>query len=270
VIQQSGGLTERAANAIQVIRAPKASVGTASGGSFLAEQEIVTVSVEDLLEKLDPAANIPVHGGDFVNVPRSAPISVQGEVVKPGELPLVFGKSLTVRDAILQSGGLTEHAGSVIRIARGGGPEMVSVSMEDLYERLKPEANVLVHPGDVVIVSPGLPIVTVGELVKPGEVQQRFGKGSTVRDVVLRSGGLTKQADAKFGLIIRIHADGSPEHIPVNLENFTAPSFADQMLLPNDIVYVPPKIPTKATTIVTNGLAVAISVATQRLIFLGR
>jgi hypothetical protein len=42
------------------------------------------------------------------------------------------------------------------------------------------------------------------------------------------------------------------------------------MLLPNDIVYVPPKIPTKATTIVTNGLAVAISVATQRLIFLGR
>jgi hypothetical protein len=101
-------------------------------------------------------------------------------------------------------------------------------------------------------------------------VQQRFGKGSTVRDVVLRSGGLTKQADAKFGLIIRIHADGSPEHIPVNLENFTAPSFADQMLLPNDIVYVPPKIPTKATTIVTNGLAGAISVATQRLIFLGR
>jgi polysaccharide export outer membrane protein len=272
VIQQSGGLTERAGGVIRIARS-----GANANGPSVAP-EIVLVSTDDLLDKGKPEANVIVQAGDTVNVPRGVPISVTGQVARAGDLPIRFGRSTTVRDVIQQAGGLTEHAGSVIRIARlsaersdtkPASPEIVVINVEDLIEKMKPEANVPVYPGDVVNVPRGLPIVSVGELAKPAEFELRNGKGMSLRDVVLKSGGFTKDADIKQCVVIRIHEDGAADYMVMNLEKIMDPAFPNQTLLPNDILYVPAKPNTKNKVLSTT-LTVAVSAATQRLIFFGR
>jgi polysaccharide export outer membrane protein len=101
------------------------------------------------LEKFVPDAVVSVT----VLKAASQRIYVLGKVTKPGEFPV--GRSVDVLQALSMSGGLTQFAdANGIRIMRREGDRQIVLPFE--YARVvrgeKLEQNVLLRPGDVVVV----------------------------------------------------------------------------------------------------------------------
>lgn len=101
------------------------------------------------LEKFIPDAVVSVT----VLKAASQRIYVLGKVTKPGEFPV--GRSVDVLQALSMSGGLTQFAdANGIRIMRREGDRQIVLPFE--YARVvrgeKLEQNVLLRPGDVVVV----------------------------------------------------------------------------------------------------------------------
>lgn len=158
-------------------------------------------------------------------------IRVGGAVVRPGPLPWVAG--LTLRQAILRSGGVEEGASlTEVEIARmpqsranGAQAEIIRVAIDSsfLFDRRPGEAydgppgdatntpgkgEFVLRPYDVVSVLRQPDFEYLGTVSLLGEV--RFPgqyaiarKGERLRDVIARAGGLTKDANADAAIFRR-------------------------------------------------------------------
>lgn len=82
----------------------------------------VEVAVDDLFERADPTANLPLAAGDVVSVPFAKAVTVHflGEVAGPGSVDFAPGERVTLLRAIARIGGLKETASKKIRILRDG------------------------------------------------------------------------------------------------------------------------------------------------------
>jgi polysaccharide biosynthesis/export protein len=102
-------------------------------------------------KRLKEYVNSPVV---TVGVERAAPtpVSVLGEVAKPGKFP--FERSLTVLDAIALAGGLTEYAHKDRVFVLRGQPEPTRIRF-DTKRLMRGEGRglaFLLEPGDVVVI----------------------------------------------------------------------------------------------------------------------
>jgi polysaccharide export outer membrane protein len=81
-------------------------------------------------------------------------ITVIGQVAKPGSLPYRAG--MTVLDAVLQVGGLSEFAAgnraTLVRKGENGKTERIKLRLNDLVKKGKADFNVDLRPGDMVVV----------------------------------------------------------------------------------------------------------------------
>jgi polysaccharide biosynthesis/export protein len=81
-------------------------------------------------------------------------VKIIGQVKSPGSLP--FRAGMTVMDAILQVGGLSEFAAgnraTLVRTGDDGKQQRIKVKLNDLINKGRVETNVLLRPGDMVIV----------------------------------------------------------------------------------------------------------------------
>ena len=81
-------------------------------------------------------------------------VKVIGQVKTPGSLPYRAG--MTVLDAILQVGGLSEFAAgnraTLVRQGEKGKSERIKLRLQDLVKKGKAEANVDLRPGDMIVV----------------------------------------------------------------------------------------------------------------------
>lgn len=89
---------------------------------------------------------------------RSRKVLVYGEVIRPGEYPL--DEDSTVLRAISMAGGFTKYGSSsrvkVLRSKKDGpGYDSIKININDLMNG-QPEADILVKPGDIVVVSEGV------------------------------------------------------------------------------------------------------------------
>ncbi|MEM6456382.1 MAG: polysaccharide biosynthesis/export family protein [Acidobacteriota bacterium] len=109
VLLRAGGLNDDHGGVVHVRR-------RASNG--LADQ--LTISVDDLVTRADPAVNVPIRAGDLINVPAAMEITVHllGEIENPGSLSFRDTQRVTLLTAIARAGGLTETAANKIRILR--------------------------------------------------------------------------------------------------------------------------------------------------------
>ncbi len=146
MISQAGGLTDRAANEIFVIR--EQPDGT---------QERIVIDLEDLINKGDAKFNLILMPNDAVNIPidQIITIFVFGEVRNPGALQVKMSKKLTLLQAIAQAGGPTENAAksrvTIKRRDRKTGKEIrIKVNLNDLIRGSKPDIELM--EGDVVFV----------------------------------------------------------------------------------------------------------------------
>lgn len=90
----------------------------------------------------------------IVTDPRSRHFNIVGQVAKPGEYPL--SQSMTVLDAISVAGGFRDFAKEtkiyVLRTNPGGSQERLPFNYKDAIKGKKPETNVLLKPGDTIVV----------------------------------------------------------------------------------------------------------------------
>ena len=163
VLQEAGGLTEKASNTITV--------------SHLGTDKLTTVHLSD--EAAETARNnIELAPGDTVVVPKAKLVYVLGEVNKPGAYALNASGGVTVLQVISAAGGPT-HLASI------SGTKLVRRTNQGLQEIAVPMKNLLrakardmqLHPGDILYV----PSSRMKEALNAGALVSSAGAAAVYR-----------------------------------------------------------------------------------------
>jgi protein involved in polysaccharide export with SLBB domain len=151
-----------------------------------------------------------------VSIVRHRNIYVGGEVKTPGGYP--YEEGLTVQKAITMAGGFTEKSDkSGIKVTRLNGKGVITVT---------PEADTLVMPDDLIVVTQLQKFYVNGEVNKPGEYP--YIQGLTVHKAITMAGGFTDKAAMKRAKVLRI----------INGEERTLEIALDAPVLPEDIIVI--------------------------------
>lgn len=143
-ITAAGGLAEGHGAAVHVLRrAPNGLI------------DQVTVPIDALLVRADPAVNLPIFANDLINVPAAADVTIYllGEVASPGAITFKSTDRVTLLAAIARAGGLSERASNKLRIQRPG-PDGTMTEIAVRYKRILSgeEPDPALRDGDVVVV----------------------------------------------------------------------------------------------------------------------
>jgi polysaccharide export outer membrane protein len=213
----------------------------AEGNSPLELSHTVRQAFIDAKQLRDPRINVFVE--DF----RGSTITVLGAVAKPAVYPLQ--RKTTVLDALSMAGGALPNSGGTVTIVRGAasaeatGTAVGSVQIIDVSRLLKGEdvsANVRVQSGDVINVSAANIVYVVGAVTKPGGFAiSDTNSGISVMQAVALAEGFKSVAATRTCLIIRQSTSDARKEIPVDIAQMMAGKGIDEVLAPNDILYVP-------------------------------
>jgi polysaccharide export outer membrane protein len=172
-------------------------------------------------------------------------ISVLGEVMRPGVYPA--GGARHLYDVIAAAGGLTQNAGTLVTISHTqhpDKPEAVTISRDPSKA---PDANVLISPGDTVVVGKAGIIYVVGEVVQPSGLIMDGEGQFTVLKAIAMARGVTRTAKLNNTKVLRKNDKGFTE-IPVPLAKIMSAKANDVPLQPDDIVFVPTNVAKNAAT----------------------
>src|SRR6266436_2529552 len=163
-------------------------------------------------------------------------ISVLGEVQKPGIYPLLGSRKLF--DAISVAGGTTPKAGRYALITRRNDPQHpVQVPLltgaSDAMQN-----NVVVEPGDTILVSKAGVVYVVGDVRLPGGFVMENGNDITVMKAIALAQGTNPNAALNATRLIRKTSEG-PKDVPLDLKKILAAKAPDLQLQPDDVVFVP-------------------------------
>jgi polysaccharide export outer membrane protein len=195
-------------------------------------------------------------------------VAVAGAVKEPQIYP-VLGR-ITLLDLLIQAGGATTDAGSVVTITRGevsrrvlaaegggaveGGKPLpvaptVTIDLRRLQETGDPSLNVAVYPGDRVTVQRAGVVYVLGAVNRAGGyVLGEAHQDMTVLKAIALAGYLTPFAKGKKAIILRPDpsAPAGREEIPVNLHAMLKGHAPDMLMQKNDILFVPDSTALKA------------------------
>lgn len=155
----AGGLSNDAGDNILIARqAPKTTVcGEADPPDDpKPDPEMLHIKVSELLEKGDPAFNVPVYGGDVITVPRAGIIYVAGAVGQPGGYVLNDpGATFNIMKMIALARGLTgtAKANSAVILRKEsttGETKQIPVKLKKIMDRKSP--NIRLYAGDILYV----------------------------------------------------------------------------------------------------------------------
>jgi polysaccharide biosynthesis/export protein len=140
----TAGMTKDAGNVCYVFRPAQ---GQEDGP---AQTETIAIDLIELMEKGNRMLNIPVFGGDIVNVPKAGTVFVDGAIARPGAFNLTSGGTLV--QAIAMAGGLKFEADRAeIQILRMTGNGERQVIVAD-YDAAKTDERYMLRDGDIVLV----------------------------------------------------------------------------------------------------------------------
>lgn len=141
VLMNAGGLTRGHGHEIFVRR---------HSDNGLSDQ--VTVPVRDLIERGDPAVNIPIFAGDLIHVPPARQVTIHflGQVGAPGSQTFEGDERVTLLTAVARVGGLAATASKKVRIRRQGGDDEIVADYRRILDGKDPDIEL--EDGDIVIV----------------------------------------------------------------------------------------------------------------------
>jgi polysaccharide export outer membrane protein len=116
---------------------------------------VLPIDLSDMLERGDTSRNVYMRAGDVVYVPTraDAKVYVLGEVQQPKVVPIT-GSRMTLAEALASAGGPTPgRARRELAVIRGGFAKPV-VYVIDLEQALLVDEQVLLRPGDRVVIAP--------------------------------------------------------------------------------------------------------------------
>ena len=175
------------------------------------------------------------HVSIFVDESASQGASVLGEVAKPGVYPVLGQQHLF--DVISAAGGLTDKAGRSLTVTHRSEPNKpVTVALaRNLND--KPETNIVVSPGDTIVVRKADVVYVVGDVARPSGLL--IDRGSlTVMQAIALAGGTTRTSRLNGTRIIHKGPDGMTEtHVP--LKKILEAKAPDVPMNPDDILFVP-------------------------------
>lgn len=195
-----------------------------------------------------PAINPLLVPGDILSIPvrevALGRVLVVGEVAQPHALPYVEG--MTFLDAYLGAGGGTAAAdlknARIARLRANGETTEIPVDIDELIKRGALEKNIVIAPGDIVIVPfkrPEERILVVGEVKTPRTIA--FREGLTLLDAFVEAGGGTEYADLGAVKVVRSMVDGKKQELGADLARMLKKADLSKNipLAPGDIVMVP-------------------------------
>lgn len=202
-----------------------------------------------LEEKYFKEAHVSISIANFVE----GDVLVTGAVVSPGTLPFRGDSILTLMEAIMRCGGLSDNAaGDRVRILRwvpGGSMERQSVEVDaqSMLDSMDFSKDQYLRPRDMIVVpfrgeeDGRKDFLALGAVRRPG-----FHPHSEDLDVVkavTRVGGLSEGADWDGGRILRQKANGEYSVIPLDLSRLfgAADMRVNIPVLQGDIFFVPLK-----------------------------
>jgi polysaccharide export outer membrane protein len=116
LLSAAGGISDEAGSQILISRPARQGTPGIQPASdttnSAADQQVISIRLQDLLESGDPKYNVSVYGGDIVSVPRAGMVYVLGAGISaPGGYVLQnHGDQLTVLKAVAMARGLTGYA----------------------------------------------------------------------------------------------------------------------------------------------------------------
>ncbi len=174
---------------------------------------------------------------------RSRPIYVVGAVRSP--LTFQAAGTVTLLDAILKAGGLTDNAGPEITVSSQSNPSSNSqvltkrIPTADLFAMTNTSSNIPLAGGELIRVSEAGHYYVMGNVKQPGEFTMKTGSEPTVLKALTLSGGL-QPYPRKLGYIYRSDGDnGEKAEIPIELKAIIDHKSPDIAMKANDILYIP-------------------------------
>ena len=171
-------------------------------------------------------------------------VSVLGAVKEPGYFP--FREGLAVRDAIAMAKGvqLEIAANPLARLVHRDG-ESVTFQLNEALRAEGAMADLLLQPGDAIIVEESAPVSVLGYVHDPGDVRVR--EGARLSEVLALAGGIVEPGEETFeagrtpGDSTRItinRADGTTETVSL-MGADEGTTRDDPAVFPGDVIYVP-------------------------------
>jgi len=134
-----------------------------------ATQEVITVSLERLLDEGDIRMNVPVLGGDVLSVPprKRQLVFVLGYVQKPGAFEIPEDGNIRALQAVAMAGGLatSARAQNTFLITRSKkGEEVIPIDLTKITRGIRPP--LYLEPGDTLVIGSSA-IAKLAEFIRP-------------------------------------------------------------------------------------------------------
>jgi polysaccharide export outer membrane protein len=195
----------------------------------------------------DPQVTVQVS--DF----RSQPVSVAGNVAKPGVVQLRGNRNLM--EVIGLAGGLMADAGDSVLITRNlsegpipvagaftdptGKYSVAHLNIRSIMNGKDPEANIQIKPHDVITVPRARMIYVLGNVGRPGGYVMTENETMSLTQAIALAGGWDKMAALSSARILRASGGSTREQIHANIKKILQNKAPDLQLQPDDILYVP-------------------------------
>jgi polysaccharide biosynthesis/export protein len=167
-------------------------------------------------------------------------VSIMGEVLRPGNYPVATPRN--VMDVLSLAGGLNQVADRHITIQHRQDVSGQGNSRQQVFLPNNPDAalsaQVLVRPGDLIIVPKAGIVYVLGDVGHPGGYVMQDDSTLTVLQAVALAGGATKTAAESHVRLIRRSGTGYTE-IAVPLKQIQQGSTADIALQHDDVLWIP-------------------------------
>lgn len=141
-ISQAGGLADNAGTEILVSRQEPTS-----DGKFTTQ--IQQIPVRGLLNSVDPALNLKLHGGEVIRVPEAGLVYVVGNVKTPGAYPIKDESGITILKLLALTQGLnsyTAHTAFIYRNEDGsGGNSQIPIELKKIMEHKAPDVPLMAN-----------------------------------------------------------------------------------------------------------------------------
>jgi polysaccharide export outer membrane protein len=182
--------------------------------------------------------------GSFVNNPHvillvsestSSSVTLIGEVSRPGPYNITGERHLL--DLISVAGGFTDKASRAVSITHRADPDhTATVKLPSDFAPSDP-SNVLVEPGDTIVVKHGPVFYVVGDVGKPSAFVSD-SENLTILKAIALAGGANKTAAMNGTTILRRTPQGT-EQIKIPLQKIMRAKVQDMPMQSEDILFVP-------------------------------
>lgn len=165
-------------------------------------------------------------------------VSVLGEVKTSGVYPIATPRSIL--DVLALAGGLDSVADRNILIERHGDPGNVVHYLFSNDAQQAISAQMMVNPGDTVIVSKVGIVYVLGEVNRPGGYEMANNESKlTALQALAIAGGVSKSAKLGHARLIRMEPDGTFSDRQLSVGDLQEGKIPDINMLPGDVLYIP-------------------------------